>query len=128
GYSEDDVQARRRWLEAMCSTDLEELATGRLPTEAMRGNIENPVGSVQVPLGISGPMLVNGIHARGQFYVPLATTEGALVRSYERGMALLTHAGGVDARVHVDENCVAPTFFFRDVIESYEFASRLKIH
>jgi hydroxymethylglutaryl-CoA reductase (NADPH) len=92
----------------------------------MRGNIENPIGTVQVPLGIAGPLQINGIHAQGVFYVPFATTEGALVRSYERGMAVLTRAGGAAARVHTDENCVAPTFFFDDVVESYEFASRLQ--
>ena len=92
----------------------------------MKGRIENPIGTVQIPLGIAGPLQVNGLHAIGTFYIPLATTEGALVRSYERGMTLLTRAGGVDARIHADENCVAPTFFFNDVIESYEFASRLE--
>ena len=92
----------------------------------MKGNIENPIGAAQIPLGIAGPLLVNGLHAKGVFYIPLATTEGALVRSYERGMAVLSHAGGVTARVHTDENCVAPTFFFNDVTESYDFASRVQ--
>ncbi len=91
----------------------------------MKGRIENPIGIAQVPLGIAGPLLIKGLHAKGVFYIPFATTEGALVRSYERGMTVLTRAGGVDARVHTDENCVAPTFCFRDVVEAYEFATRL---
>ena len=50
------------------------------------GNIENFIGAAQVPIGIAGPLLVDGEHARGTFYVPLATTEGALVASYNYGM------------------------------------------
>jgi hydroxymethylglutaryl-CoA reductase (NADPH) len=128
GYDPASVALRREWLESKTGSDLNQIGSFSISSNEMKGNIENPVGAVQIPLGIAGPLLVNGLYARGQFYVPLATTEGALVRSYERGMALLTRAGGVDARVHADENCVAPAFFFRDVIESYEFASRLTIH
>jgi Hydroxymethylglutaryl-coenzyme A reductase len=63
------------------------------------GNIENFIGVAQVPVGIAGPLLVDGEHARGTFYVPLATTEGALVASYSRGMKLLYAAGGVRTTV-----------------------------
>jgi len=48
------------------------------------GNIENFIGIAQVPVGIAGPLLVDDEHARGTFYVPLATTEGTLVASYNR--------------------------------------------
>ena len=57
-------------------------------------NIENFVGVAQVPLGIAGPLRVNGEHAKGDFLIPLATTEGSLVASYSRGMKVLTLAGG----------------------------------
>jgi hydroxymethylglutaryl-CoA reductase (NADPH) len=94
----------------------------------MRGNIENPIGAVQMPLGIAGPLLVHGDHARGMFYVPMATTEGALVRSYERGMVMLTRAGGVTVRVCVDENVVSPIFGFDSVDEAHRFATDLPQH
>ena len=58
-------------------------------TEELRGNIENPIGAAQVPMGVAGPVLVHGRHANGMFYVPMATSEGALIRSYERGMVAL---------------------------------------
>jgi len=81
-----------------------------------------------MPMGVAGPLLVSGSHAQGTFYVPLATTEGALVRSYERGMVMLTRAGGVSARVFVDENVVCPFFSFDSVADAHRFASDLPGH
>src|ERR1039457_3613601 len=69
---------------------------------ALAGNIENFVGAAQVPIGIAGPLLVDGEHAQGEFYVPMATTEGTLVASYNRGMKLLHRAGGVKTTVMDD--------------------------
>ncbi len=86
GYDEQSVAARRKWIEQKTRGNLAHVGSYSISTEAMRGNIENPVGTVQVPLGIAGPLLIHGTHAHGVFYVPMATTEGALVRSYERGM------------------------------------------
>ena len=123
GYDCESVRLRRAWLESTVDFPLEQIGAYSISSVHMKGNVENPIGAAQVPLGIAGPLLINGLYAKGVFYVPLATTEGALVRSYERGMAVLTHAGGVDARVHCDENCIAPTFVLRDVAQAYEFVS-----
>lgn len=121
GYSASEVQRRRDWLAKTTDCDLDHVA-GRLPpTEELRGNVENPIGIAQTPLGIAGPLLVRGQHAQGAFYIPLATTEGALVRSYERGMVVITRAGGVTTRISLDENRVAPVFFFQDVASADYF-------
>ena len=125
GYAEDDVEARRRWVEERTGVRLQHVGSCSLAGEAMRGNIENPVGAAQVPLGVAGPLRIEGEHARGSFYVPLATTEGALVRSYERGMVTLTRAGGATARVLRDENRVSPVFRCEDVAEAAAFARDL---
>lgn len=125
GYAPAHVAERRRWLEGKTGCRLRHVAACSVPSEEMRGNIENPIGAAQVPLGVAGPLLIHGNHARGTFYVPLATTEGALLRSYERGMATLTRAGGVFARSHLDENRVSPVFCCEDVAEAYEFARDL---
>lgn len=45
----------------------------------LSGNIEHFIGVAQVPIGLAGPLLVNGEHAQGEFYVPMATAEGTLV-------------------------------------------------
>ncbi|HEV8239631.1 MAG TPA: hydroxymethylglutaryl-CoA reductase [Thermoanaerobaculia bacterium] len=122
GYARDSVEARRRWVEERTGTTLPLVGAHALDSEQMRGKIENAIGAVQMPLGVAGPLLVLGEHASGTFYVPLATTEGALVRSYERGMVALTRAGGVQARIWLDENRVAPVFVLADVGEAREFA------
>jgi hydroxymethylglutaryl-CoA reductase (NADPH) len=85
------------------------------------GNIENFVGVAQVPIGIAGPLLVDGEHARGVFYVPLATTEGTLVASYNRGMKLLYAAGGVRTTVVADAMQRAPVFGFDSAREARAF-------
>lgn len=125
GYERAHVERRRAWVEQKTESELRHVAAYSIPSEEMRGNIENPIGAVQMPLGVAGPLVVNGLHARGTFYVPLATTEGALVRSYERGMAALARAGGVQTRVYADENRVSPVFSFETVADAYDFTQSL---
>ncbi len=121
GYAAEDIEARRRWVEERTGARLRHVGSGSISGEEMRGNVENPIGAAQVPLGVAGPLRIEGEHARGTYYVPLATTEGALVRSYERGMVTLTRAGGATARVLVDENRVSPIFRFEDVAAAAGF-------
>jgi hydroxymethylglutaryl-CoA reductase (NADPH) len=125
GYSADAVERRRRWVEEKTGVELRHVGSHSISGDAMRGNIENPIGVAQVPLGVVGPLRVRGEHARGVFYVPMATTEGALLRSYERGMAAITRAGGATARVLVDENRVSPVFPFAAVEEAAAFLAAL---
>jgi hydroxymethylglutaryl-CoA reductase (NADPH) len=125
GYAAAEVASRMRWMADRTGASLSHIALCSIPTESMRGNIENPIGCAQVPLGVAGPLRVNGEFADGVYYVPLATTEGALVRSYERGMVVITRSGGATARVVVDENCIAPTFCFDGLADACEFARSL---
>jgi len=128
GYATELVAKRRSWIEEQTGARLEHVGRSSLETETLRGNIENPIGAVQMPLGVAGPLTVRGEHAEGIFYVPMATTEGALVRSYERGMVAITRAGGAIARVFVDENRVSPVFFFDDVAAAAEFVREVGEH
>ncbi|MCE4618826.1 MAG: 3-hydroxy-3-methylglutaryl-CoA reductase, partial [Desulfurococcales archaeon] len=71
---------RRLFLERKYGIGLSGIASTIIDFEDVFGrNIENPIGAVQVPVGVVGPLLVKGTYARGEYYVPLATTEGALV-------------------------------------------------
>src|SRR5207302_8478330 len=67
-------------------------------------------------------------HANGTFYVPMATSEGALIRSYERGMVALTHSGGVQTAVIGDENHISPSFFFPSVSLAHAFTLWVQEH
>jgi hydroxymethylglutaryl-CoA reductase (NADPH) len=125
GYDRDRVDVRRRWLEERTGCSLRHVGSFSIDSETLRGNIENPIGVAQVPLGVAGPLLVRGHHANGVFYVPLATSEGALVRSYERGMVALTRAGGVETCIVRDENQMNPSFFLDSISEISDFVSWL---
>ena len=82
GYDAERVARRRAWVEQRCDADLRNIGSYSFDPELMRGNIENVIGVAQVPLGVAGPVLIHGQCARGIFYVPMATSEGALIRSY----------------------------------------------
>src|SRR5206468_4479265 len=73
GYGAAEVAKRRAWLERTVNVSLPLVGACAVDTDAMRGNIENPIGAAQMPLGIAGPLRIEGTHARGTFYVPLAT-------------------------------------------------------
>eukprot|EP01063_Lacrimia_lanifica_P027296 TRINITY_DN3816_c0_g1_i1.p1 TRINITY_DN3816_c0_g1~~TRINITY_DN3816_c0_g1_i1.p1 ORF type:complete len:425 (+),score=91.88 TRINITY_DN3816_c0_g1_i1:85-1359(+) len=92
-------------------------------------NIENFVGTVQVPVGLAGPVLMRGRFATGNFYVPMATTEAALLASVSRGMRCLTEAGGCEA-LYDDEGTIRmPVFEFaalHDVGRFQDWAVRQK--
>ena len=84
-------------------------------------NIENFIGSVKVPVGLAGPLRVNGLFAQGDYYVPLATTEAALVASYCRGAQLISAAGGCTAVLLNEGIRRAPGFAFRNIGEAGQF-------
>ena len=86
-------------------------------------NIENFVGTVKVPVGIAGPLRVNGTYAQGDFYVPLATTEAALVASYNRGALVISEAGGCTAILLHEGVTRAPGFAFTTMAEAGEFVA-----
>jgi hydroxymethylglutaryl-CoA reductase (NADPH) len=85
------------------------------------GNIENFVGMVQLPIGVAGPLRIRGTHARGDYYVPLATTEAALVASYHRGALLLTKAGGCTSVLLSEGLERSPGFAFAKLSDAGRF-------
>lgn len=89
--------------------------------ERYKHNIENFIGTVKVPVGLAGPLRVNGLFAQGDYYVPLATSEAALVASYSRGSQLLSEAGGCTAVLLNEGVTRAPGFAFANLREAGVF-------
>ncbi|HEY7511381.1 MAG TPA: 3-hydroxy-3-methylglutaryl-CoA reductase [Vicinamibacteria bacterium] len=92
-----------------------------VPAGGFAGNVENFVGLAQVPLGVIGPLRINGLHAHGDFYVPLATTEGALVASHARGAGVLGRSGGARALCLLQRVTRAPVFRFEGLVDAGGF-------
>lgn len=120
-YDKDFVAKRREWLSKKTGTKFSHIPHFSTSIEEFRGNIENFVGVAQVPIGIVGPLLIKGDLAKGIFYVPFATTEGALVETYQRGAIALTKSGGVKVFINKDENHLDPIFLLRNITEAREF-------
>jgi hydroxymethylglutaryl-CoA reductase (NADPH) len=127
-YAPEHVLARRQWVEQTTGASLRHVGSYSLDPLAARGNCENFTGVAQVPLGFAGPLLVDGEFARGEFVVPLATTEGTLVASYGRGMKVLTLAGGVRTTVSADAMQRAPVFAFDSAREARAFREWVAEH
>lgn len=76
------------------------------------------IGCVQIPLGTAGPLSVNGEYAKGSFWIPLATTEGALIASINRGCSAISKAGGADVRIFHDAMTRAPVFAAKNILHA----------
>ena len=120
-YTHDAAAARRRVVSAETGARLDHVAAFSFDPGVLPGNMEGFSGVAQVPLGFAGPLLVHGEHASGEYFVPLATTEGTLVASYGRGMRLTRAAGGVTATVIDDAMQRAPVFVFEDARAARDF-------
>lgn len=120
-YTDELARRRRDFVRERTGVDLQHAGQYSFSPEILRGNIENFMGVAQVPIGVAGPLLINGEHAQGAFYIPMATTEGTLVASYNRGMRLLTENGGVKATVVDDQMQRSPVFIFDDAVQARDF-------
>jgi hydroxymethylglutaryl-CoA reductase (NADPH) len=120
-YTHEMAAKRREFIQEQTGANLSHVAQYSFDPSVLPGNIENFAGVAQVPIGIAGPLRVKGEHAKGEFYVPLATTEGTLVASYNRGMRLLTECGGVRATVVEETMQRAPVFIHADAQKAREF-------
>jgi hydroxymethylglutaryl-CoA reductase (NADPH) len=124
-YTREQARRRREFVTNRTGAELDTISRYAIDPEATRGNVENFIGTVQMPLGLAGPLRIEGEHARGDFYVPLATTEGTLVASYSRGMRVVSECGGARATVVKHSMQRAPVFLFGTALEAREFGKWL---
>ena len=125
-YTPEIIAERQRFLEEKSGSQLDHTKQFSFDPESMEGNCEHLFGVAQVPIGVAGPLLVNGEHAQGEFYVPMATIEGTLVASYNRGMRVIRESGGVTTTVVSEAMQRAPVFMFRNARDGRDFAQWLR--
>lgn len=127
-YGPEAIKARRDFVESFSGIKPHHIAQYSFDPQIIQGNIENFTGTAQIPIGFAGPLTVRGEYAKGDFLIPLATTEGTLVASYNRGMKVLNLSGGVTCTVHGDCMQRAPVFVFENAREARGFKEWVDDH
>ncbi|MAB79748.1 MAG: hypothetical protein CMJ89_10395 [Planctomycetes bacterium] len=125
-YCEEVVGARRELCERIAGRALSHLEGLPVPIETARGNIENIVGFAQVPVGLAGPVLVDTSDGEREVVVPMATTEGAMVASYSRGMKAMNAGGGARSRVLSERLSQHPVLVYRDASQAHAAAGKAR--
>lgn len=127
-YGPEIIAERQKFIEETTGAKLDHTRRFSFNAEDMSGNIENIFGVAQVPIGIAGPLLINGEYAQGEFYVPMATVEGTMLASYNRGMKVIREAGGVTTTVVGQAMQRAPCFVFHSARDARDFERWLVEH
>lgn len=127
-YKVEMIKKRQNFIEDFSGVKLKHINGYSFDPHLTKGNIENFTGVAQIPLGFAGPVKINGEYAQGEFLVPLATTEGTLVASYNRGIKAVNLSGGVKVTVMNDSMQRAPVFIFDDARECKSFVEWISQH
>ena len=125
----DAIRIRREYIETKTGAGLENIGIFSIDVDRVtKRNCENMIGTVQIPLGVAGPIRISGGHAQGDYWLPLATTEGALVASVNRGCAAITKAGGAEVRLLHDGMTRAPVFATDSVAHAVQVCDWVTVH
>lgn len=127
-YSDHAIKERQKFTEDYTGAKLEHVKKYSFDPHTLSGNCEHFTGVAQIPLGIAGPIKINGEYAQGEYLVPMATTEGTLVASYNRGIKVMNLCGGVKCTVVRDAMQRAPVFVFEDARAARDFVDWTKEH
>ncbi|MBP7402467.1 MAG: 3-hydroxy-3-methylglutaryl-CoA reductase [Clostridia bacterium] len=99
----------------------------RTPDGRILAGIEGKIGACLVPMGVAGPIRINGQYVKGEdVYLPLATNEAALVAGVQRGAKAITMAGGLTTLVHYDGMSRAPMIEAPDIVEARRFIDAMQ--
>ncbi|MEO0896020.1 MAG: hydroxymethylglutaryl-CoA reductase [Bacteroidota bacterium] len=127
-YSDEIIKIRQKFVEEFTGQKLDHIKHYSFDPHITQGNCEAFTGVAQIPIGFAGPLQIHGEHAQGEFLVPLATTEGTLVASYNRGIKLLNACGGVKCSVVDDAMQRAPVFVMEDARAARDFVKWVREH
>ncbi len=122
-YTEEARLERLNFVRQSTGSELRGMDECQFDAEKLSGNIENLIGSIELPLGIAGPLLINGRNAHGNFYLPMATSEGALLASTSRGATVITKSGGVTTRVLRQQMMRVPLFVLSNLQDAIIFSN-----
>ncbi len=120
-FSPEIIAKRQEFVREYSGADPKNVFSYSFDPKVANGNIESFTGVAQIPIGFAGPIKINGEHATGEYLVPLATTEGTLVASYNRGIKVMNLSGGVICTVSDDRMQRAPVFVFDSAREARDF-------
>lgn len=93
---------------------IQELVQTSLNLKDIQYNIESNIGSVEIPIGIVGPLLFNENNYSELVYTCAGTLEGALVASMTRGAKAISMSGGFQAEFVWQKMVRAPMFLFEN--------------
>lgn len=124
----NSASKRRKALEKELGLELSRLGEFTFDESVVSSrNCENMIGAVQVPVGIAGPLELRTSNLEPRtYYIPLATTEGALVASVNRGCKAITESGGANAISHRVGMTRGPVFYTGSIKKSNQLYKWLK--
>ena len=123
------VSLRLRFLEEKSGKKLDGIRNAFVSVadqEKRTVGIEQQIGGAIVPLGFGGPLKINGECAKGEFYLPVATNEAALVAGLTRGCRTINEAGGIRVVVTRDHMTRAPLIETPDIEKAKKLADEIK--
>ena len=129
-YAEDANAAtdiRRKYIEEKSNTQLKHIGNYTIDmTETAKKNIENQIGTIQVPVGVVGPLIINNDDKTIETYAPLATTEGALLASVNRGCSVIRRSNGCNVSITDNQMTRAPVIKTKNVTEAKKLKQWIK--
>ena len=100
---------RRKYIENETKVQLPHIASYSIDmTDTAAKNIENQIGTIQIPVGVVGPIEITMDDETFKTYVPMATTEGALLASVNRGCSTIRKSGGCNVSILANQMTRAP--------------------
>lgn len=132
-YAENANQAtdiRRKFIENKTNTTLKHIGKYSIDmTETAKKNIENQIGTIQVPVGVVGPVKINTENDEViETYAPMATTEGALLASVNRGCSVIRHSNGCSVAILKNQMTRAPVIKTKNVHEANKIKTWIEEH
>ncbi|MHB1830348.1 MAG: hydroxymethylglutaryl-CoA reductase, partial [Candidatus Micrarchaeaceae archaeon] len=120
------VEIRREAIARLANVKLSNLGSAKMDYSIIHGkNAENVIGMITVPVGVVGPLKINRRDSKEEVFVPMATTEGALIASISRGVKAINRSGGATVRVIEDGMARGPVFAFNSIVDIERFLSWL---